>query len=207
MRQQIVLPWRDTDEQWRRKHFNFLYDYYSREFDVLTADSTHDDFNRSEARNRGVEMTESEVAVIIDADNYIPLNQIWQAITKAHSHDTLVKPFRWFGYITEDSTNNFYDLFESGLEYHPAYIGPAVRGFTGGAYVMKKSLWQEIGGMDEGFVGWGAEDDAFHLKIEGTLGSVKTIDGQDYHLYHPAFRSTSEFNYNKLQEEYVKRYT
>jgi predicted glycosyltransferase involved in capsule biosynthesis len=202
MNQQIIIPWRHMDCIYREKHFNFLFDYYSQEFDVVLADH-EGDFNRSAARNAGVQQSSSEISVIIDADNYIPFNQIHDAIRVAARVDALVKPFKWFGYLTESSTDLFYETNELRLDFNPEYIQPPEKDFTGGAYVMKKKLWEKLGGMDEGFVGWGAEDDAFHLLCKNSGVKTRYVEGYDYHLFHPAHRVTSEFNYNKLITEYV----
>lgn len=202
MRQQIVIPWRDTGEPWRSKHFDFLFDYYSKEFDVVLGDNSGD-FNRSAARNAGVEKSNSDVVVIIDADNLLPIINIVKAIDRARRKDILVKPFSLFGYLTEESTNSFYEDPDPS-NFVPLYIDPPQENFTGGSYIMKKSLWQGIGGMDEGFIGWGAEDDAFHLLCKDKRIKTKYILGDCYHLYHPANRITSEFNYNKLVKEYVR---
>jgi predicted glycosyltransferase involved in capsule biosynthesis len=202
MRQQVILPWRDPDCVYRRKHFDFLYDYYSKEFDVVIGDN-EGKFNRSAARNAGVDKSESEVAVLIDADNYIEISQIKSAIKVAARKDCLVKPFSHFGYLTEEATNSFYVGKNNFKPNTDSFINDPEKNFTGGAYVIKKSLWQKVGGMDEGFIGWGAEDDAFHILIKAKLGNAHYVDGFDYHLYHPAHRVASEFNYNKLMEEYV----
>ena len=202
MRQQIIIPWRDTGEPWRSRHFQFLLDYYNQEFDIVIGDCDGD-FNRSAARNAGVKESSSAISVIIDADNYIPISQIHDAIAKAEK-DRLVKPFKFFGYLTEQSTNLFYDMLDSPvIDFEPTYIDQPQENFTGGAYVMKRSLWLDLGGMDEGFIGWGAEDDAFHLLCTNSGVSTQYVDGYDYHLYHPAFRQTSEYNYKKLMKEYV----
>lgn len=204
MKQQIVIPWRDAGCTYRRHHFDFLVEYYSQEFDVIISDNDGD-FNRSAARNAGVNKIESEIAVVIDADNYILHNQIHRAVERAKKIDRLVKPFHMFGYLTEDSTKLFYELYDTPyIEFEPSYINPPEKDFNGGAYIIKKSIWQGLGGMDEGFIGWGAEDDAFHILCKKKLGNVQVIFGNDLHLYHPAHRVTSEFNYNKLIKEYVR---
>lgn len=203
--QQIIIPWRDTGEPWRKRHFDFLCDFYSSEFEIVVGDN-EGDFNRSAARNAGVKKSTSEVSVVIDADNYISHNQIYEAIKIASRRsDLMVKPFGWFGYLTEDSTENFYNLYNVGSfsNFNPEFIQPPELDFTGGAYVMRRSLWLDLGGMDEGFIGWGAEDDAWHLHCKNNGIKVRYVEGFDYHLYHPAFRQTSEYNYNKLMEEYV----
>lgn len=201
MTQQIVIPWRDIDCVYRRKHFDFLVEYYSQEFDIILGDN-EGDFNRSAARNTGVSESTSEVVVILDADNYVPLQQIHSAINLATEKDILAKPFTWFGYLTEDSTDKFYEFYGI-IDVEPEFLNPQQQNFTGGVYVMKKSLWQEIGGMDEGFIGWGAEDDAFHLHCKNKGIKTEYVEGYDYHLYHPAYRVTSDFNYKKLMKEYA----
>jgi predicted glycosyltransferase involved in capsule biosynthesis len=203
MRQQIIIPWRSIDCIYRQRHFDFLCDYYSQEFDIILGDN-EGDFNRSAARNRGVDKSNSEIIVVIDADNFTPIVQINNAIKVAKRRHSLVKPFQWFGYLTEESTNLFYDLYEDKYtEFSPTYIDPPSDTFTGGSYVMKKELWQQIGGMDENFVGWGGEDDAFHLLCKKSKLKVSYVEGYSYHLYHPAYRVASDFNYDKLIKEYV----
>jgi predicted glycosyltransferase involved in capsule biosynthesis len=204
MKQDVIIPWRNVGEPWRSKHFRFLLNYYSKDFNIIIANN-EGEFNRSAARNRGVAESTSSVSVIIDADNYIPINQILDAVRAAERKDILVKPFSSFGYLTEESTNLFYECQENSFysDFSPTYIDQPQKDFTGGAYVIKKDLWQKLGGMDEGFIGWGAEDDAFHLLCKREGIRTRYINGFDYHLYHPAFRITSEFNYNKLMKEYV----
>lgn len=203
MRQQVIIPWRDAGEPWRAKHFQFLVDYYSREFDVVIGNN-EGEFNRSAARNTGVKSSASQVSVIIDADNYIPHAQIWSAIRRVNRRGGLAKPFNSFGYLTEGSTNLFYDMFDKHIkDFSPIYVDPPQEDFTGGAYVMNRDQWLDLGGMDEGFIGWGAEDDAFHLLCKRERIKISYVEGYDYHLYHPAYRVTSEYNYNKLMKEYV----
>lgn len=201
MRQQVIIPWRDMDCLYRRKHFDFLVDYYSKEFDIVIGDN-EGEFNRSAARNAGVNKSTSEISVVIDADNFIKHENIYYAINLAKQKNSLIKPFKFFGYITEESTENFYKFFDI-LDIQYNFINEPQKGFTGGAYVMKKSLWQSIGGMDEGFIGWGAEDDAFHILANDKLGKIIYGEGTDIHLYHPAYRVTSEYNYKKLQRDYL----
>lgn len=201
MKQQIIIPWRSIGCAYRDKHFNFLVEHYSQEFEVIVGDSPGD-FNRSAARNAGVNKSSSEVAVVLDADNYIPIEQIKNAIKVAKRRRCLVKPFKWFGYLTEESTDLFYELYNSPIDFHPTYIDPPSDSFNGGCYVINKELWQKLGGMDEEFVGWGGEDDAFHLICKNSGVKITYVDGYDYHLFHPAERVISDFNYNKLITEY-----
>jgi predicted glycosyltransferase involved in capsule biosynthesis len=200
MRQQVILPWRDSGCEYRRKHFEYLHDFYSKEFDVVIGDNDGN-FNRSGARNAGVSKSESEVSIIIDADNYIPIDQIKLAVKYARRRRGLVKPSKHFGYLTEEATQEFYKHDEI-VNLSDMYMSPPVANFAGGAYVIRKELYQDLGGFDEEFIGYGAEDDAFHLTCLSGLGRITYVPGMNYHLYHPAYRVTSIENYQRLVDKY-----
>lgn len=200
MRQQIILPWRDAGCEYRRKHFEYLYDFYSGEFDVVVGDN-NGDFSRSGARNAGVANSNSEVVVIIDADNYIPVDQIKLAIKYARRRRGLVKPSKFFGYLTEEATSVFYKEGKI-VNIDNMWMNKPVMDFAGGAYVIRKDLYEDIGGFDEGFTGYGAEDDAFHALCLSKLGRISYVAGMNYHLYHPAYRVTSKENYQRLVDNY-----
>ena len=49
---------------------------------------------------------------------------------------------------------------------------------------LHRELWDEIGGFDERFQGWGFEDLCF-MHAAGQVGSVNRVPGIVYHLWHP----------------------
>lgn len=198
----IVFAWRDSGCLFRRRHFEYLCDYYSTSFNIIVADSNKDEeFNVSVARNNGVEQSSGDVVAVFDADNYMSHEQILTAIDTAANNNVLVKPFNHYGYLTQDSTEKFYAGQRSFLEYESQ---PQAK-FNGGAWIIKRDLWNKVGAMDIDFPGWGAEDDAFHITCERQLGETIWIEGNCYHLYHPAYRVTSKANYDRLMREYVNK--
>lgn len=202
----LVVPWRDTGDPFRRAHYWRLVAWYTGfGFRVVPGDRPGE-FNRSAARNSGVMAATSDVVCVLDADNLIHPTALHAAGNLAERiGPALVKPFTRFGYMDAAATDAWYagalDPFAGDT---PTWEGdgPAT-GFNGGAYVMRRSTWFEVGGMDEDFTGWGAEDDAFTITAERRLGKARTIPGTCYHLWHPAQRWTSPENYARLMEEYV----
>jgi glycosyltransferase involved in cell wall biosynthesis len=204
--QQIVIPWRNAGCGYRLRSFNFLCDYYSKKYEIVIGDKSdiHGNFSRSGSRNDGVSKTDGEIVVVIDSDNYIDISQIEKAIDAASNNNVLIKPNSKFGYVSEESTQNFYNGKKVSLDL-VEFQSPPASFFHGGAYVIKRSLWDFVGGMDEEFIGYGGEDDAFHISCESKLGKTIWIKGYDYHLYHPANRVTPKENYNRLMEFYPER--
>jgi hypothetical protein len=118
----------------------------------------------------------------------------------------MVKPFTHFGYLDAATTDAWYAGQVDPFATKPHRLGwegdgPQAR-FNGGAYVMRRQDWLDLGGMDEAFTGWGAEDDAFTIVAERALGKALTVGGIAYHLWHPAARITSPENYARLMKEY-----
>ena len=48
---------------------------------------------------------------------------------------------------------------------------------VGGVWVMSVEAWQSVGGQDEGFTGWGYEDDSFYLITNTLLGPAVRHEG------------------------------
>jgi hypothetical protein len=60
-----------------------------------------------------------------------------------------------------------------------------LRSSCSGALVVTRMLWEEVGGFDEGFVGWGFEDLAARLAFEAMAGhEMLRVYGALYHLFH-----------------------
>lgn len=212
----VVLPWRDGGCPYRRSHYWALRARLAHQVPgvhVVTSDSEKGKpFNRSQARNRGVDIAAENgagVVVVMDTDNLVDLYRLPAAAVMAWNTGGLVKPFTWFGYWDQRTT----DLFYAGTLEHPTTLRPArgdytyegepQRHFNGGSYVLRLDAWRQVGGFDEGFTGWGAEDDAFTLACQKALGAPAELLGVAYHLWHPAARVTSKENYEKLMKEYV----
>ncbi len=199
----VILPWRDTGDAHRRAHFWHLKWHYGQQFNVIIGNN-EGDFNRSAARNAGVNSGKAGVVAVIDADNLIDLTQLSTAAVLASRSERLVKPFTYFGYLDEATTNEYY--LKGAIPSRCTWESSRglVASFAGGAYVMRRDMWNRIGGFDEGFIGWGGEDDAFHIQAERTLGQALTVPGNNYHLWHPSTsRWTSDANRRRLMDRYV----
>lgn len=203
----LVMPWRDTGDPYRRAHFWHLRRYYERAgFRVVVGDRPGE-FNRAAARNAGVKAATADVVAVLDADNVIPPANLDRAAHLAGLGGGWVKPFSKFGYLSPESTDHWYatcDAPDAPESVRLTWEGDGPQeNFNGGAYVMTRLAWFLVGGMDEEFTGWGAEDDAFTIAATRVLGQPHIVPGLACHLWHPAARITSPENYRRLMEEYV----
>lgn len=202
----LYIPWRDTGCSYRKKHFEYLKKYYSSQFNVIEIDSTYPDFNRSNARNRAVEHCQEELLVIVDADNYIKIDQINFGISLSKINNCFVRPFNSIHYLNKNATERFYinpDKFipsQEDYEYMPPQNIRLKN--SGGAYIVIKSMWESIGGMDEQFLDWGAEDLAFNEKYIYYYGDKLNVSGPNYNLHHPADRVISDKNWERYLSLY-----
>jgi len=119
-------------------------------------------------------------------------------------NDIILKRYEFKFYLDEVENNEFctpYKYFVVKLNEHETInitndldnislpIGKRVPNtlgiITGGLFSIKRDIFFKIGGADENFRGWGAEDDAFREKLYKFNVKVKILEYIAYHLYHP----------------------
>jgi predicted glycosyltransferase involved in capsule biosynthesis len=205
----ICIPWRDTGCAYRRSHFEFLKSHYSSISRTLVVDSSHEVFNRANARNRCVELSPTDVVLVVDADNYLARNQVLSAVDLLLSTQEIVRPFTSIHYLNELATKRFLSNIEkfSPTENDYEYMSPdtILLHNAGGAYMTTKYLWNSVGGMDEGFRDWGVEDLAFNDKYWHYGGRQFFVDGPNYNLHHPAERLPSRYNEDRYSSLYLSK--
>lgn len=76
--------------------------------------------------------------------------------------------------------------------------------FTGVLTVPRK-LWDQVGGFDERFIGWGWDDQAFWASCWALAGRFDRVNGTIYHLWHPRVRVDNEENPYYQQNEILGR--
>lgn len=195
----ICIPWRDSGSFERTRAKEFVVAHYSQVGQVILADSGHEEFNRSASRNVAAEMATTDVLVFTDADAYVPLDQIVTAADRARATGLLVKPFTHAGYLTEESS----EALLTGATFDPEWIHPPTKGFVGLAWAIQRAPFARLSGFDPGFVGYGGEDNAFCAACDNLLGRTVLVPGIGYSLWHPAERTTSLVNVERVHRYYA----
>lgn len=142
-------------------------------------------FHKTELLNYAVKShPEYTHYVMIDADSWIDAGVVDNL--HAHCDDApLVFPYEICVYLTEAQTRRKcrHEAVDIPLRYNSNI--PITRQ-TGLINCFSKETYEQVGGFDEEFVGWGAEDDAFVFKIRRVTGKreLRCKGGAVLHLWH-----------------------
>ncbi len=145
----------------------------------------HDDsdqpFNRSLAINTAAKNAGGwDVAVIADADSFVPDIQLEAAISLAEETGRLVIPHsRWVN-VEFDEVSSFLNTGHLLYDKKRTIYGSTVSSVL----VVPRKVWETVNGFDQRFRGWGWEDVAFMEAVTVLAGGPVRLEGSVYHLAH-----------------------
>lgn len=185
----ILVPRRegeaDRDRLWSFARARWANDHP--EYRIVEGHHTADEgpFNRSRAINRAARAAgDWDVAVIIDGDVVVAPEQVWNAVAVAAATDRPVLAYDVRVHLSKPGTKKVLEGYRGnwragGLEKKE------LRDSCSSAIVVSRHLWDQVGGFDETFVGWGWEDVAFRCACETVAnGELIKLAGELFHLWH-----------------------
>lgn len=211
MRTVILVPRRagirERDEiwEWCRRRWEQVHP------DLAIYEGHHDDgpFNRSAAINLAARLADEDgpwdLAVIIDADIFIEPAQVIAAIARAAETGRVTWAFQeWVG-LTRDAAKRLIagdpsqpgDIRRADVEKRNPISWSC-------CFVVPRAVFDDIGGFDERFSGWGWEDLAFQAAVVGLHGHER-LAGDLYHLWHPRHPGLGEDGINKRRNRQLGR--
>lgn len=182
----VLVP-RRPDGDHRDRLWRFVRDWWAREFPAFkVVEGVHDDggpFNRSAALNvAAVQAGSWDVAVVADADVIGDPDQIVAAVELSTATGRATLAFDRFVYVGKDTTGRVLDGYVGTWETGRLRVRP---NHESSLVIVPRRLWDEVGGFDARFRGWGAEDEAFAQTCRVLGGGVDRIAGGAWHLWHP----------------------
>lgn len=142
-------------------------------------------FNRAAALNRAAKLAGNwDVCVIADADAWVPIPQLNQAVTQARATGKLVSALTSVVEFDQESTDRIlggdllFDVFGIERVRTDDLLTQSLM------LACPRTLFDRVGGFDEHFQGWGAEDNAFWKAATIIVGAPERIDGAAFHLWH-----------------------
>lgn len=200
----VLIPWRD-DGGPRRKALDYCLGVWSDIHPdaeiILGVDDGDLPFNCSAAQNRAFKKSTRPWLLMFGADCLPDREAIEQAARKFAVGEPWVPLFDRTEYYDEAATR----LALSGrealerLDPNPALAVP----FQTGVVAVQRWAYLATGGMDERFVGWGAEDSAFRRVLAVLFGDRPPINLPLHCLWHPApHRGAMSAENLRLVQEY-----
>ncbi|MGH7533990.1 MAG: galactosyltransferase-related protein, partial [Gemmatimonadales bacterium] len=186
----VILVPRRRDHGYRDEVWAWVRAWWERELPELPIfEGHHDDglFNRSAACNAAAAAATAagpwDVALLIDADVFCDPPRVREALVLAVGEgNRMVLPFTRRHNLNQPGTRR---IMAGDRGSWVRYIAKTYREMCSSCIAIPRALWDQVGGFDERFQGWGFEDNAFAAACE-TFGTTLTkIDGELWHLFHP----------------------
>jgi len=150
----------------------------------------HGKFNKSWGLNIAARQAKAQNLVMADADILLTQEGFEKIISHFQNGAEAINPYT---VLIDLSKCESQALYEGNSRLHvertEQQINRIERGchtpFCGGVFALSAELYEQIGGLDERFEGWGAEDDAASAKIAHFSKNAATLTGAHaYHLWH-----------------------
>jgi len=145
-------------------------------------------YNRSRAFNYGVEMsgcTDDDILCLSDSDLLFDRNFVARYISSIAPFRSVIIPYNNIYKIPkEDSIKAISARLSSDKDFDTKdFNGKEISNLVGGVTLISPAAYNDIGGFDDEFVGWGCEDIDFILSAMKKF-SVWRDAGTIPHLYH-----------------------
>lgn len=146
-------------------------------------------FNRAAALNTAARLAgQWDLAIVIDADIFIRASQVKKAVATAAKTGHVTWAHRrwrgirddWTGRIVRDGRDFGPEIDREDMDVLVERTNPISWSCC---IVIPRAVWDDMGGFDERFRGWGFEDMAFQSLVCGLYGWER-IEGDVYHLWH-----------------------
>jgi GT2 family glycosyltransferase len=154
-------------------------------------------FNKSWGLNVGFRRCRGEVVVVADADIIMDRDALESGNAACRSEFAAVKPYDRLIDLTLEDTERVLTGWHpepgqrSGEKPNREGIGEFIC-FCGGLFVIRREVYEELGGFDERFAGWGGEDDAMTIKLQTLISTTHVVaDRTAWHLWHERQRDGS----------------
>lgn len=193
MRTVFLVP-RRRDHGHRDKLWSWCSARWERLFpDIPIVEGHHDrgPFNRSAAINTAAKLAgQWDFGIVIDSDVFLRRSLLQAALDIAAETGKVTWPHRRWRGLSEDATARAIGKrrIDFGPEFESHDMDLVVEKTTAMSWscciVIPRAVFDDIGGFDERFEGWGFEDMAFRSVVTGLYGWNR-LEGDVFHLWHP----------------------
>lgn len=202
MRAVILVPFRSDGAERDRNWVIARRFWAGMGLPIVEGDSGGRDFQRAQARNvAAANAGDWDVALFADADIVLgSLDQADAAIMRTHRTGAYTVAYSTLRYLTKIGV----EQLEAGREICFCTIDEEVALTWECCFAVRRDFFDQVGGFDERFLGWGGQVAAFFYSY-ATFAGRERIEGDAYHLAHPLVDRTKDPHFQRnceLAERY-----
>lgn len=178
----VLLPF-TSDDEWRTRALAHVQAHYASEhpeWEVIVGRSS-EPWSKGAALADARSRASGTVLVAADADVVLPPKELAAAVGAVLDGAHWAQPYRWVQRLAPDATQALYDGTPLARPRHRSHR--AVTG--GGIVVVAADVWDDVGGVDPRYLGWGGEDVSFGWALRTLHGPPAEGRGALLHLWHP----------------------
>jgi len=158
-------------------------------------------YNRAASLNKGVSVASAPVVILHDNDMIVPAGYGAECVARCRAGYDFVEIKRFIFYLSELSTR---DTLETGYPRSRSSC-VVVENARGGSIAARRASYLSVGGFDEGFVGWGGEDNEFWERAEATGSTYRFGYLPLVHLYHSPQQGKGDPNSPSVRRYFALR--
>lgn len=201
----VLIPYRPRSRggsDVRARNADVVWSWWHRHYGarpVVGDDPNPSSFNRGRAINVAALRAQprpGDVLVLADAD-LIPHGPALEEAVGAIAlggHRGMIVPFTEVRYLSEPEAAAVHDA-GGAMRADPDLDGVWDWLSTGGINVLSADLFDEVGGFDPRFEGWGFEDAAFDIACAALGEPTRWVTAPVWHLWHPPSRDPAAPTY------------
>jgi predicted glycosyltransferase involved in capsule biosynthesis len=200
----MLVPWR-SDGAERATNWAYLRRYWERHGwgGMIFEGDSEGSFSRARALNVAAERAgDWDAGLICDADVYVAASQADRALACALQTGTYTVAHSEIRYLGSEATLR---VIEHGRDIRSVVAEETVGETWESCFAIRRDLWDQVGGFDERFHGYGFQGVAFFCAA-ATLGGRERIEGLAYHLAHPYVDRSAEPHFaanSELADHYL----
>lgn len=183
------------EDEWRSNAFAWVHARYKEllpDAELCLGTSDQQPYNRAQARNDAFSQATGDMLLIADADTVINISQITKAIQLIREVGApWVIPYTTYFNLTEKATAYLLQTASPGDNIpefaadDKDYFIHRIEDSPGGFQMLPRAGWEALGGWDERWQGWGADDNAWRCALDTLWGPHRRCPGAALHLWHP----------------------
>lgn len=203
----VLMPYKPDDGP-RDRAFHYVRRFYERMLpgaQLCIGEDLDEPFSRSKAINRAASQAKGRVFVIADNDLVYNPELLLQSM-QLLSTDRWVIPFARINRLSKAVSHR---LVLEGRGSWPLPVQPDTKTaeasyFVGGMNVLLRQSFENVGGYDERFIGWGGEDEAFAYSVDTMVGKHIRLQGELFHFWHPFVGPGGNPHYDENYKLYLR---